>query len=134
MFLRVLSGREYEEEYWPFVLRLETLAAGIIIEAAKHIDQLDEGQARHYFENAFAACFKTSMEAYGESWWGESIPSIDWFWNYFDQEYPSMLQESQRIAREKIEKPVPDFDRLKIRELAHHSESFHHFLDRYGLQ
>ena len=99
MFLRYLSDFDYEPDYWPFVLRMETLIDGFVKEAARHVEKLTEEQARNYFENCFAVCFSTDPKLLAENWWGDKIPPIDWFWSFFDQEFPYMLKESQRRAR-----------------------------------
>ncbi|MDD3587893.1 MAG: hypothetical protein PHQ75_11995, partial [Thermoguttaceae bacterium] len=65
----------------------------------RHIENLTEEQARNYFENCFAVCFSTDPKLLAENWWGDKIPPIDWFWSFFDREFPYMLKESRRRAQ-----------------------------------
>lgn len=103
MFLRYLSEFDYEPCYWSFVLRMETVIDGFVKEAARHIDNLSQEQARNYFENCFAVCFRTDPHLLAENWWGDKIPPIDWFWDFFDREFPFMLQEARQRANRTLD-------------------------------
>ncbi|MBQ5790472.1 MAG: hypothetical protein IIW01_09295, partial [Thermoguttaceae bacterium] len=56
MFLKYLPDRDYEERFWPFLLRFETLAAGVVREASRRLGSATNADARAFFEAAFARC------------------------------------------------------------------------------
>ena len=142
MFLKYLSDRDYEERFWPFLLRFETLAAGVVREASRRLGSATDADARAFFEAAFARCLDVGAGVVPADYWARvALPSVAWYRAYLDGELPKMIAEARRLAAEEAAKSTQSgnleaqtandadpVDRAKIRRLAHQSATFQTFL------
>ena len=132
MFLRYLSDTEYEERFWPFVFRLESVLAGIVQGSARRIVSLSPDERYDFLFDALGACLNTQNGTRPEGWWPEPTPSIEWFDGYLRHEYDFIVHEALRLAplsdAERREQAESAFDKKKVRERAHLSEAFKKFL------
>jgi len=141
MFLKYLSDRDYEERFWPFLLRFETLAAGVVREASRRLGSATDADARAFFEAAFARCLDVGAGVVPVDYWARvELPSVAWYRRYLDAETPKMIAEARRLAAEEAAKSsqsanpeaqtadADPVDRAKIRRLAHQSATFQTFL------
>ena len=128
MFLKYLPDRDYEERFWPFLLRFETLAAGVVREASRRLGSATDADARAFFEAAFARCLDVGAGVVPLDYWARvELPSVAWYRAYLDAELPEMIAEARRLATEETADADP-VDRAKIRRLAHESAIFQTFL------
>lgn len=134
MFLLYLSDRNYESRYLAFILRLETIVAGVVTEMAKRIETLTDREAADSFADALAHALDVNSGVVPKGWWDNmTVPSIDWYQSYLSNELPLMIREARRIAASKengAESKTDPFDRLKIMRLAHEDAAFQQFLAR----
>ncbi|MBR5242987.1 MAG: hypothetical protein IKW13_02015, partial [Thermoguttaceae bacterium] len=122
------SDRDYEERFWPFLLRFETLIAGVVREASRRLGSATDADARAFFEAAFARCLDVGAGVVPLDYWARvELPSVAWYRAYLDAELPEMIAEARRLATEEIVDADP-VDRVKIRRLAHQSATFQTFL------
>ena len=141
MFLKYLSDSDYEERFWPFLLRFETLAAGVVREASRRLGSATDADARAFFEAAFARCLDVGAGVVPADYWARvELPSVAWYRRYLDAETPKMIAEARRLAVEETAKSTQSanpeaqtadadpVDRAKIRRLAHQSATFQTFL------
>ena len=130
MFLTYLSGYDYEERYWAFVFRFETLVGGVVAEASKRIESFTDEQASEFFYEAFARLLNVNYGITPPGWWQNvDAPSYTWFERYMEREAPYMIREARRRAATSDSELLDDcFDRKKARQLAHESASFQKFL------
>lgn len=134
MFLKYLSDRDYEERFWPFLLRFETLAAGVVREASRRLGSATDADVRAFLEAAFARCLDVGAGVVPADYWARvETPSVAWYRRYLDAETPSMIAEARRLASEGSANSAPTddadpVDRAKIRRLAHQSATFQTFL------
>lgn len=131
MFLKYLPDRDYEERFWPFLLRFETLAAGVVREASRRLGSATDADARAFFEAAFARCLDVGAGVVPLDYWARvELPSVAWYRAYLDAELPEMIAEARRLAssEESQTADADPVDRAKIRRLAHQSAIFQTFL------
>ena len=130
MFLTYLSGYDYEERYWAFVFRFETLVGGVVAEASKRIGSYTDEQALEFFFEAFARLLNVNSGITPPGWWQDvDAPSYMWFERYMEREAPYMIREARRRAEVSDSELQDDcFDRKKARQLAHKNASFQKFL------
>ena len=129
MFLKYLSDRDYEERFWPFLLRFETLIAGVVREASRRLDSATDADARAFFEAAFARCLDVGAGVVPVDYWARvELPSVAWYRRYLDAETPRMIAEARRLASSEEAADADPVDRAKIRRLAHQSATFQTFL------
>ena len=130
MFLTYLSGYDYEERYWAFVFRFETLVGGVVAEAGKRIGSYTDEQASEFFREAFARLLNVNSGITPPGWWQNvDAPPFPWYERYMERELPYMICEARRRAATSDSELQEDcFDRGKARQLAHESASFQKFL------
>ena len=130
MFLKYLSGYEYEERYWRFLFRFETVVSGVVKEASKRDDLADADKSSAFFRAVFAKLLDVDSGLIPPNWWENvDVPPILWFERYLVREIPTMTREARRIKEQGADASEDDpFDREKIRRLAHRSLTFRKFL------
>lgn len=133
MFLNYLSDRDYEEKYWSFIFRFETLIQGITFEIAKRANLLNDEQIADCFTTAFSRIFDVSSGCVPPDWWdGLEAPSMDWFLQYSAVELPYMVKETKRLASLKqLDSELSEgsqIDKEKVKRYAHISKPFQDFL------
>ena len=101
MFLRYPSDHDYEEKFWPFVFRLETVLAGIVQEGAPRIADLDDEAGYMFLFNALGNCLNTQNGLLPPNWWPTPAPSIEWFDDYLKREWEPIRKEARRIVSER---------------------------------
>ena len=135
MFLKYLSDREFDEEYWPFIFRLETVLSGIVKEAAERLSSGTPEESIALLFDALGAALDRRHSPLPEGWWPEPIPSMEWFDDYLHDEFDAIRTEAKRLsevtkAKESAangEREDP-FDRRRIHDCAHRSERFRAFI------
>ena len=160
MFLRSLSDHDYEEEYWPFVFRLETVLAGILKEGGERLAEMNPDDAYMFLFDSLGNALDPQNGLLPPNWWPEPIPSIEWFDDYLRREVDFIVAEAKKRAAAKspsaadgkdsdggtdkssddaasdFEKAVDTaakiFDKRKVRDYAHRSETFRRFILPYA--
>ncbi len=129
MFLKYLSDYNYEERYWSFVFRFETLVGGIVVEAGKRVGDYTDEQASEFFREAFARVLDVDSGITPPDFWRNvEAPSLEWFSRYLNRELPYIIREARRLAADPNSQSGDSFDRSKAKRLAHESDSFRDFL------
>lgn len=143
MFLRYLSDHDYEEEFWPFVFRLETVLAGIVREGGAKIAGMTPDDAYMFLFDSLGSALDPQNGLLPSGWWPEPIPPIEWFDDYLRRETDFILAEAERAAAIAAKKggngaetdsdAPPEtadsvFDKRKVRECAHRNDAFRRFI------
>ncbi len=101
MFLKYLSDYAYEERYWRFLFRFETVVSGVVKEASKRDDLADDDKSSAFFRAVFAKLLDVDSRLIPPNWWENvDVPSILWFERYLVREIPTMTSEAQRIKEQ----------------------------------
>lgn len=135
MFLKYLSEHEVEEKYWPFVFRLETVISGVVKASSGRLAAGTPEERLTFLFDALGATLDRRGSPLPEGWWPDPVPPIEWFDDYIHREFDAITAEAaRRSLAEKnggksasAEEDDP-FDRVKVRECAHRSDSFRAFL------
>ena len=132
MFLKILGDDDCPREYWPFVLRMETVLYGILAGGAPRIAQLGEEELICYLFEALGAAMDTRQKAIGPHWWPQPAPPLVWFDDYIHRHHKAFGQEAVRLAalteQQRGKAAQEAFDREKIRRLAHESPELRRWL------
>lgn len=133
MFLTYLSNFDYEEPYWAFVLRFETLAHGVIVAASPQSPGISDSDIYSYLRDLFTKTLDKGSGVVPSDWWNNiEIPSADWLERYLNRELPFMVKQLKRLSdKTDAHNSKPNdqyFYREKIKRLAHGSLEFQRYL------
>ena len=132
MFLKILGDDDCPREYWPFVLRMETVLYGILVGGAPRIALLGEEERIHCLFEALGAAMDTRQKGMDPHWWPRPAPPLAWFDDYIHRHQKALGQEAARLAalteQQRGEAAQEAFDREKIRRLAHESPELRRWL------
>lgn len=132
MFLKILGDDDCPREYWPFVLRMETVLYGILVGGAPRIALLGEEERIHCLFEALGAAMDTRQKGMDPHWWPRPAPPLAWFDDYIHRHQKALGQEAARLAalteQQRAKAAQEAFDREKIRRLAHESPELRRWL------
>ncbi len=137
MFLTYLSNFEYEEKYWPFIFRFETLIQGVVVEAARSISTKPDPEIAQYLIQVFSQVLDPKNKLVPPDWWKDlTLPDSIWTRQFFDREIPLIVRQIRQIAKEHNTSTSSNksatndefIDRNKIKERAHQSAVFRTYL------
>ncbi|MDO5308950.1 MAG: hypothetical protein Q4G03_05600 [Planctomycetia bacterium] len=129
MFLEFLSQKEYDQNYWPFLLKFETMLSGIVAQLVKDASSADDQTLLDKLYNAVTVALNVNAGVVAPQWWdGVQLPTIAWFRDYFDHETPYIVLEIKRRA--KLRQCVDDqkYIKQKALQLAHKSTILQDFI------
>lgn len=137
MFLTYLSNFEYEEKYWPFIFRFETLIQGVVVEATRSISTKPDPEIAQYLIQVFSQVLDPKNKLVPTDWWKDlTLPDSIWTRQFFDREIPLIVRQIRQIAKEHNTSTSSNksatndefIDRNKIKERAHQSTVFRTYL------